>query len=299
MAKASFFMFAFLTLMQNGEFMKTKTTIVLAFLLVTFLISWVAIGLADTIATGASYTNYNATSSDPQTATSGSIISTAQTGTIPIDPSSNYGWQAVGTANVTGHLAASAEYSAGGNPNDVKASASLTQSVTNNTGQNLTYQLTFNISGGTLALFDYAGYSWPEQAQLQVTISENNNTLWQTGAILTGGYKGDTPDLTLSGTTIPHVSISSSNPSSMGGYNFGPYSETLNFIVLAGQTVSLSYLMDVEVSGPGYEQGALAQLGDPLQLTGGISLSAPKVVPVPAGAPCLGHLERRAPSKTA
>jgi len=274
--------------------MKTKATIVWVFLLVTFLISLVSTAIAATIATDANYTYTTIydpintyTSDHPQMATSGSITSTAQTGVSNPFNGLGEGWQAAATANVNGYLAASAQYEAvsAQNPDDVNATASMTRSITNSTSQNVDYQLGFNISGGVLAV-EGSG-DGPQKAQVNVKIMVNQAPLYQTGAILTGTIS-NVFTLTLTGagdiTAVPDPN----NVDNYAKYTLGPLSGTLDLLVLAGQTVSLTYLMSMEASGPGWEMGALAELGDPLTLTGGMTVSDPTAVPIPGAVWLLG-----------
>lgn len=213
---------------------------------------------------------------DSQTATSNSITSSVQTGGDVAEWLSNR-WLATATSNVNGHLGASAQYwsSLTSNPNTVSAQASWTDTRTNLSGQNQAYAFDFTLSGGKLAFGDWAG-SWLNAAY-DIHILLNNTPIWESSALFygSGGYSaqpGVHNFLDTEGTELArhYYNGYTSAPGDMWrvGYTFDTYNGHLDLGTFApGETFTLSYLMNVDAYGPGYETGAIAQFGDPFNLT--------------------------------
>lgn len=148
--------------------------------------------------------------------------------------------------------------------------------------------ITLFIKPGELTLVDFASISFHHttiSARYRIELSLNGNVVFFAEATLQGGPSG--PVLTESGTDLggtanPNVDY----PNNVFGYRFDPLFTT---IALGNLTTSdvVTYTMEVSVSGPGFETGGYARIGDPFDLTGGGS-SIAFAVPEPSVALMLG-----------
>jgi hypothetical protein len=146
--------------------------------------------------------------------------------------------------------------------------------------------ITLLIKPGELILTDYASilFGNATRARFRITLDVNGTQFFFSEAILQGGPGG--PTLTESGTDLGGTPIS--NPSWPGnnvrGFAFDEFATTIDLGTLSPSDV-VTYVMEVEVRGPGLETGGYARIGDPFDLSGdGSSIAFSTPVPEPSAA---------------
>ena len=148
--------------------------------------------------------------------------------------------------------------------------------------------ITLFIKPGELTLIDFASivFGSATTARYRIELSVNGNVLFFSEALLSGGPGGLT--LTESGTDLGGTLVVDPNYiDSIRGYTFDALLTTIDLGVLSTSDV-VRYTMEVSASGPGFETGAFARVGDPFDLTGNGSSIAFGSVPEPSVALLLG-----------
>lgn len=139
------------------------------------------------------------------------------------------------------------------------------------------------IKPGQLALADFAGLSTTSTTpidvrfKIELTVVGNSTPFFFSEAILLGGKNGST--LTQNGSDLgasPFADVDF--PTDVKGYDFAGLFTT---VALGNLTTSdvVRYTMEVSASGPGFETGGRAFIGDPFDLANGSSIG---FVPEPA-----------------
>lgn len=149
--------------------------------------------------------------------------------------------------------------------------------------------ITLFIKPGELVLSDFAGgvgFLTTISARFRIELTVNGATMFFSEAILQGAPGG--PTLTESGTDLGGTAFA--HPvfgNDIRGYAFDAL---LTTIALGNLTTSdvVRYTMEVSVSGPGFETGGFARVGDPFDLAGGGGSIAFVNAPEPSGALLLG-----------
>ena len=261
------------------------------------LVSGLAIGPGDAAAatvsfiTNAQSSSVSGTQSDPQgPATSGSLTSSVS---APDGANTAFSGPAYATAaaDASGHSAVVADgnFPSGNASNSLTATASHSQQFTNSTGASQSFLYNFSIFGPTLTLSDYAGLAAgdpnpPLSSYYSVEITVDHGagaaTVWNSTGVLTGGRLGHI--LTTDGTN-PFSGALFGAGTNIFGYNFTGANGSISDIALAGETITITSTLIAGMTGPGYEVGGMATIGDPnnLSLGGGLTGSL-TVVPVPA-----------------
>jgi hypothetical protein len=149
--------------------------------------------------------------------------------------------------------------------------------------------ITLFIKPGELVLSDFAGLSLadpvPIELRFKIELTVNGTRFFFSEAILRGGRSGHS--LTENGTDLGGTFFADVNfPNNVAGYRFDPLFTTIDLGNLLATDVVL-YSMEVSVSGPGFETGGFARVGDPFDLSGGGS-SIAFSVPEPSVALMLG-----------
>lgn len=141
--------------------------------------------------------------------------------------------------------------------------------------------ITLVIKPGELTFSDFAGMglSAPTiEVSYLIELKLNGAPVFFSEALLRGGKNGHT--LTETGTDLGGTYFMDADfPSNVQGYRFDPYITTIPLGVLATTDV-VEYVMQARVSGPGFETGGRATIGDPFDLAGGAS-SIGFAAPVP------------------
>lgn len=153
--------------------------------------------------------------------------------------------------------------------------------------------ITLLIKPGELILTDYASilFGNATRARFRITLDVNGTQFFLAEAILQGGPGGVT--LTESGTDLGGTAIANPNwpGNNVRGFAFDEFATTIDLGTLTPTDV-VTYVMEVEVRGPGLETGGYARIGDPFDLSGDggsrIAFSTP--VPEPSAALLLGAL---------
>ena len=201
---------------------------------------------------------------DNDTGSSGIVYSEAPSGMISsTEPFANIGAGAKGNAG--GYIAAHAEYlEADGQ--DYEASASVHWEKTYTTATAGDYTWDFTITGGELSIQDYC--SGPTMnSSYHISISSNGSVVFESAATLEGGQPGYT--YTEFGTDIGGTAFNE-NYGGYLGYRYNFYQDSLDLGTFAvGDAITIAYLLEVDVAGPGYETGAKAFIGDPGDFSGG------------------------------
>ncbi|MEO8122496.1 MAG: PEP-CTERM sorting domain-containing protein [Burkholderiales bacterium] len=146
------------------------------------------------------------------------------------------------------------------------------------------------IKPGELAFSDFAGMG-PTPPTIDVSywieLRLNGAPVFSSEALLHGGKNGHT--LTESGTDLGGTYFADADfPSNVQGYRFDAYVATIPLGVLSTTDV-VEYIMQARVSGPGFETGGRATIGDPFDLLGGGStISFAATVPEPGSWLMLG-----------
>jgi hypothetical protein len=147
--------------------------------------------------------------------------------------------------------------------------------------------ITLFIKPGELVLVDFNGQSLlstvPIEARFKIELTVNGTSFFFAEAILRGGKNGHS--LTENGTDLGGTAFADVDfPTSVFGYQFDPLFTTIDLGNLSPTDVVL-YTMEVRVSGPGLETGAVARIGDPFDLSGsGSSIAFATPVPEPTAA---------------
>jgi len=162
--------------------------------------------------------------------------------------------------------------------------------------------ITLFIKPGELAFSDFAGMGLTAptiDVSYSIELKLNGAPVFASEAVLHGGKNGHT--LTKSGTDLGSTYFADADyPSNVQGYRFDAYVALIPLGVLATTDV-VEYIMQARVSGPGFETGGRATIGDPFDLVGGGStIGFAAQVPEPgsgfmlgAGLMVLGGLGRR------
>ncbi|MBM4385202.1 MAG: PEP-CTERM sorting domain-containing protein [Deltaproteobacteria bacterium] len=140
--------------------------------------------------------------------------------------------------------------------------------------------ITLIIKPGELTLLDYASVQFGNDtmARYRIELAVNGSVVFFSAAELRGGASGIT--LTKSGVDLGSTGFSESN--NVAGYTFNSLITTIDLGILAPTDV-VTYTMEVQVSGPGFETGGYARIGDPFDLAGsGSSIAFGTPVPEPA-----------------
>lgn len=169
--------------------------------------------------------------------------------------------------------------------------------------------ITLFLKPGELTFSDFAGISLAAptiEASYLIELKLNGAPVFSSEAVLRGGKNGHT--LTEIGTDLGGTYFSDADfPSNVQGYRFDPYITTIQLGVLATTDV-VEYVMQARVSGPGFETGGRAIIGDPFDLAGGgSSITFAAQVPEPSSffMLCIGLIllaglqwQRRGPAQT-
>ncbi len=135
--------------------------------------------------------------------------------------------------------------------------------------------ITLFIKPGELTFSDFAGVGLTAptiEVSYLIELKLNGARVFYSEAMLRGGRVAHT--LTESGTDLGGTFFADSSfPSNVRGYRFDPYTATIPLGVLTTAD-SVEYIMEARVSGPGFETGGRATIGDPFDLTGGGSTIA-------------------------
>ena len=235
--------------------------------------------------------------SDPQgPATSGSLTSSVTVNTgATIDFSGKPFATAV--ADAAGHSSVTADgnFPNGNQFNSLTATASFTQQFTNSSGANQSFLYDFSIFGPTLTLSDYAGLGVgglnpPLSAYYSVEITVDHGlgatSAWSSTGTLTGGRVSY--DL-ITGGTNPFTGSLFGAGTNTFGFNFTGANGSISDMALSGETVTITSTLIAGMSGPGFEVGGRATIGDPNNLSLGDGFSGTlTTVPVPAAVWLLG-----------
>ena len=144
--------------------------------------------------------------------------------------------------------------------------------------------ITLFIKPGELMFSDFAGLDLTAptiEASYLIDLRLNGASVFSSEAVLRGGKNGHL--LTESGTDLGGTYFTDVDyPSNIQGYRFDSLIANIPLGVLATTDV-VEYVMQARVSGPGFETGGRASIGDPFDLAGGgssISFAGP--VPEPS-----------------
>jgi hypothetical protein len=144
--------------------------------------------------------------------------------------------------------------------------------------------ITLFIKPGELMFSDFAGMDLTAptiEASYLIDLRLNGASVFSSEAVLRGGKNGHL--LTESGTDLGGTYFTDVDyPSNIQGYRFDSFIANIPLGVLATTDV-VEYVMQARVSGPGFETGGRASIGDPFDLAGGgssISFAGP--VPEPS-----------------
>lgn len=232
------------------------------------------------------FNNNTFNASDPQTAGSGTITSQADafvdTGGVV-----DFGLSAA-TATEGGDIAVIAGFSsAGTESNAFHAASSWSETFTNATGSPQAYTFDFHISGGEMGFFESCACPLTLTAQYRIDILLDGSSIWHSAAVLNGNSGGHTLVSDPTGTELAAL-FSGGDPTWPTLYTFSPFDGVLALGTYAGgDSFNLEYLMNVEAFGGGFEMGAFARFGDPLNITAG-GMSGSVSVPEPATLLLLG-----------
>jgi hypothetical protein len=125
-----------------------------------------------------------------------------------------------------------------------------------------------SIEAGELALSDFGSitFSHATLARYRIELSVNGGVVFSSEAILQGGTGGAT--LTETGTDLGGSAFFDADyPSNVRGFRFDPFSTTIALGNLSPTDI-VTYTMEVSVSGPKFETGGFARIGDPFDLAG-------------------------------
>ncbi len=224
--------------------------------------------------------------SDSNSGTTGTISSTASVGSI-VEWSTS---AASAAGNTSAQTAVSAQYLGAVASNEHTANAMVNWSETYSIGSAGAYTWDFSITDGELSIQDDA-YGPSMTAQYSIEIFANGTSVWNSAATLEGGKIGYT--LTETGTDIGGTFFGGSGGGvleSNFGFTYGSYMGSAALGTYeAGDTLTLSYILSVGVSGPAYETGATAFFGDPGDLAGSPGMQGSlSSVPIPGALWLLG-----------
>lgn len=150
--------------------------------------------------------------------------------------------------------------------------------------------ITLFIKPGELTFSDFAGIGLNAptiEASYLIELKLNGAPVFSSEAVLRGGKNGHT--LTKNGTDLGDTYFADANfPSNVQGYRFDSYMATIPLGVLATTDV-VEYVMQARISGPGFETGGRAVIGDPFDVAGGgSSIRFTGQVPEPSSCFMLG-----------
>ncbi len=194
-----------------------------------------------------------------------------------------------------------------------EAVSNWSQTFTNTTSEPVPYTFDFAIPEVVLGIADYCYGCGSNTARYGIAINLDGTRVWDSSMVITLDDSGtlsifrDGTNLGLSAETDPDYIFNAAY------YVSSPYSGSLALGDFdAGDSFTLSYTMEVQAIGPGFERGAVASIGDPFTLsgtmTGTVSSSpgSPAPVPEPATLILLGTglagvagVRRRRPGRTA
>ncbi len=193
------------------------------------------------------------------------------------------------------------------------AGSSWSETFMNTASEPVPYTFDFAIPEVVLGIADYCSGCGINTARYEIAINLDGTRVWDSSMAITLDDSGtlnfswDGTDLGLSAETDPNYIFNAAY------YVSTPYSGSLALGDFdAGDSFTLSYTMEVRASGPGFERGAVASIGDPFTLSGTMtgtvsnSPGAPAPVPEPATLLLLGTglagvagIRRRRPGRTA
>ncbi len=227
-------------------------------------------------------------SSDPKGPTSlGSILSLVED---PSGTSVDFSSQAAvasAAADDTGSSAVSVNglYTSGPNINDLYAEATFTEMFENTSKVVQNFDYSFTLNGPRLTIGDFTGFSDTSIPTIKsdyefFVLVDNGGTidLLDSFAELKGGNNGHNLDV---GGTNPLGSTFFADSPFEFGYQFDNLADSISGTILPGDTLTIVSQISAIVETPGFETGAAAAIGDPLNLTGGGFSGELIVTPIP------------------
>ena len=236
------------------------------------------------------------TASDPQTATTGSLLSEVL---VPGSDATDIfftgsGAYARGAADDTGAGAVAVDgafFSGSPALNTLTATSILTSEITNSSGGVVPFSYDFFLPGPRLTLSDFAGLSDSDVPTVEAFFDFRILLDFGSGfgpasvvsqGILTGGLLSHTLDTAGTDPLGSTFFTGPSSPDNILGYQFDDLDSTVTGLLAAGATVGVRSEMFVRLTGPGFETGGAATIGDPLDLSAGAFSGTLSIVPVPA-----------------
>jgi hypothetical protein len=245
--------------------------------------------------TDATRDTFSGTASDPKTATTGSILSEVivpgSDGTSSDFSGDGY---ARGAADDTGAGAVAVDglfFNGGLALNTLTATSILTSEITNTTGGMVPFSYDYFLPGPTLTISDFAGMSELDDPTISVFFDFRVSLDFGSGfgpasvvsqGILTGGYVSHTLDTAGTDPLGSTFFTDATYPNNIFGYQFDDLSGTVTGSLADGATVGVQSSLFVRLTGPGFETGGAANIGDPLNLSTGAFSGSLNIVPIPA-----------------
>jgi hypothetical protein len=231
------------------------------------------------------------TDSDPQgPATTGSLFSQVL---VPFSDGADINFSgdgyARGAANDLGSAAVDANtvFLGGDQLFEVSGLSILTSEVTNNTGGVVPFAYDFFLPGPRLTIADFAGISDTDDPTIRAFFDFRIQLDFGSGfvnhVVSQGELKGGFVNHTIG--TLGTDQLGStffSDSFSVFGYQFDNLDSSVTGFLADGQTVTAKTSLFVSVTGPGFETGGAARIGDPLDLSAGAFSGSLAIVPVPA-----------------
>lgn len=239
--------------------------------------------------TDATRDTLSGTDFDPQgPATTGSILSEVQT-SDGFDTTFSGDAFARGAADDTGAGAVEVNgvFASGNQSNSLTATSILTSEITNTTGGIAPFAYDFFLAGPRLTIADFAGLSETNNPTIRAFFDFRVSLDFGSGfvpfRVSQGELKGGSASHTLATAgTDPLGSTFFSDSFSVFGYQFDDLDSAVTGFLGDGDTVAVKSQLFVTLTGPGFETGGAAAIGDPLNLSAGAFSGSLSIVPVPA-----------------
>lgn len=173
----------------------------------------------------------------------------------------------------------------------LSATSILTSEITNTTGGVVPFTYDFFLPGSRLTIADFAGISDTSTPTIEVFFDFRILLDFGSGfgpasvvsqGILKGGYLSHTLDTAGTDPLGSTFFTGPVLPDNIFGYQFDDLAGSVTGFLADGATVGVKSEMFVRLTGPGFETGGAASIGDPLDLSTGAFSGTLNIVPVPA-----------------